>query len=331
MINTSIEQSTRRRALVLSGGSIRGAFQAGAIHAVLQNGYKPDIIQGLSAGALNGAYLANEAGRITSADRWEQAGKNLRALWLNHIKRPKDLVIQRGLLEILFQIATQNFKGIFKPKPLKRLLKAHIDSGNVKNCPADFLVGAVNLLSGAIEYKTQVDDNIIDFILASSSMPILFPHVSMNSKLYYDGGIRDNAPLRHVIKEGATEIILILTQTNPMEKLEIGKSLKPKKITHLIDRSIDILLNDVLVDDLKELKKVNFDLNYLQPCLSDNPNSSLNKKRTIKFKVIRPEKSYQARINKFDRRDIHQMLMDGYSLGTQAMHRPFETGIRLPA
>lgn len=330
MTQTKIKQSSsKRKAIVLSGGSIRGAFQAGALNAILKSGYKPDVIQGISAGALNGIFLASEISRLEGESRWEQAGYNLQKLWKDRIQGPKDILIKKSFLRIGIEILLKDFRGLIKTKPIERLLKKTISTQSLKNCPIDLLVGAVNMLTGAIEYRTQLDEDILGFVLASASMPVIFPPVHLDSKLYYDGGIRDNAPLRHVIKEGVDEIILILTQPNTMEKLELGRSLKPGKISHLIDRTVNILLNDVLVDDLKELQKINQDLNALKACLTVSPNTSLHNKRVIQFKVIRPQRHYKAKIDKFDQVDIHQMLMDGYSQGVKAMHRPFETGIRL--
>jgi predicted acylesterase/phospholipase RssA len=43
-----------KKALVLSGGSVKGAFQAGALKAVFETGYAPEIITGISVGSLNG-------------------------------------------------------------------------------------------------------------------------------------------------------------------------------------------------------------------------------------------------------------------------------------
>jgi NTE family protein len=51
------------KALVLGGGSMKGAFQVGVIQAVLENGFQPEMIYGISVGALNATFLANEAGR----------------------------------------------------------------------------------------------------------------------------------------------------------------------------------------------------------------------------------------------------------------------------
>src|ERR1051326_6252962 len=48
-----------RRTLVLSGGGGRGVWQVGACeHLILERGYGFDLIAGVSAGAVNGATLA---------------------------------------------------------------------------------------------------------------------------------------------------------------------------------------------------------------------------------------------------------------------------------
>jgi predicted acylesterase/phospholipase RssA len=51
------------RALVLGGGSLKGAFQAGAIQAILEAGFEPEAIYGISVGSLNAVFLIHEAGR----------------------------------------------------------------------------------------------------------------------------------------------------------------------------------------------------------------------------------------------------------------------------
>lgn len=48
-----------KTALVLSGGGFKGAYEAGVIKALAEVGVVPDVVVGISAGALNGAYVAN--------------------------------------------------------------------------------------------------------------------------------------------------------------------------------------------------------------------------------------------------------------------------------
>ena len=52
------EQTTPKRALVLSGGGGRGAFQAGVFEHLESIGWKPDIIVGTSIGSMNAAVYA---------------------------------------------------------------------------------------------------------------------------------------------------------------------------------------------------------------------------------------------------------------------------------
>ena len=46
------------RAFVLSGGANYGAQQAGALEVLFEHGIQPDMVMGVSAGALNAAWVA---------------------------------------------------------------------------------------------------------------------------------------------------------------------------------------------------------------------------------------------------------------------------------
>ncbi len=64
------EPSGPQRALVLSGGGGRGAFQVGVFEYLESIGWKPDIIVGTSIGSMNAAVYA--VGGITLLQKmWE--------------------------------------------------------------------------------------------------------------------------------------------------------------------------------------------------------------------------------------------------------------------
>jgi NTE family protein len=95
------------KALVLAGGSILGAFQVGAIAQVLKS-YQPDIIYGVSVGALNGGYLANFIGKNfpnapNTSINWAAAGDDLKNFWLTNLTKPEQLVRQRSTVELIYQ------------------------------------------------------------------------------------------------------------------------------------------------------------------------------------------------------------------------------------
>lgn len=85
-----------KTALVLSGGGIKGAYEAGVIRALAEAGIVPDVVVGISAGALNGAYVTNliTEGNFTP----EKLDELLIDLWTN-----------RATLEDFFYTASGEF------------------------------------------------------------------------------------------------------------------------------------------------------------------------------------------------------------------------------
>ena len=68
-----------RQALVLSGGGARAAYQVGCLRHIAQviPEYRPKILTGVSAGAINAVHLAAYRGE------WLEAVERLRSLWLS--------------------------------------------------------------------------------------------------------------------------------------------------------------------------------------------------------------------------------------------------------
>src|SRR5512135_1064127 len=60
-------------AVVLGGGGARGALQVGALRALFEHGYKPGLLVGTSAGAINAAFLAIHGASLNGIDRLEAA------------------------------------------------------------------------------------------------------------------------------------------------------------------------------------------------------------------------------------------------------------------
>ena len=103
------------RALVLSGGSVKGAFQAGAIAEVLESGYKPTAIYGTSVGSLNGAFLAERAGRLAPSQvesAWPSIGAELEEFWRREITSFARIGRRRCILRLAWDILTNRFNGL---------------------------------------------------------------------------------------------------------------------------------------------------------------------------------------------------------------------------
>ena len=78
----------------------------------------------------------------------------------------------------------------------------------------EFWAVCTNVGTGKAEYRrlTEVDDNCLEYIRASASMPIAARIVTVEGTKLLDGGIADSIPLRFFQKQGYTRNLVVLTQ-----------------------------------------------------------------------------------------------------------------------
>ena len=279
--------------LVLAGGSVKGAFQAGVIKALFEKGYQPDAIYGVSAGSLNAAYLVNQFGQQANAHlpiSYPQAAQDLWDFWELRITHPQSLSKPFNLFELGWSALTKKFKGLVDTSPLRGLLQDVLQSRNLSASPVGLKVGAVNVLDGAMHYVDPSFENFQEYLLASSAVPILMPVVKINGetrKSYLDGGLRDVAPLQKAIQDGATEVVVVACHTEMIE----GGDFDSGDLLALVDRVMDIAVNEILNADLRMQRS------------------------EVKLRIIRPNQPLSIDIQRFTKMDIRRMLEMGYALG----------------
>jgi NTE family protein len=97
-----------------------------------------------------------------------------------------------------------------------------------------------------------VDAITVDMVLASASIPLLFPPVRIGPHLLWDGGLLVNTPLAPVVTLGAEEIVTVLV-TEPAESASGG-------LVHFgraVERSVDSFLENAYNIDRKLLLERN--------------------------------------------------------------------------
>lgn len=292
------------KALVLSGGSIKGAFQAGAIEYVLAKGWKPDLVYGISVGALNGSYIVDRAGRhALDGGRvdWNKIGLDLTSFWTTRVTSPDDLIETKSKFAIALGALLSNFEGIVGIDPLENLVRTEIVASNLRAASTRLFVGAVNLADGSLVYATPAYSSIVDYIIASSAMPIIMPVWDVGGRPFYDGGLRDIAPLGRAINGGATEIVCILCQAGR----GISENFNRKNLFQLIGRVVDVITSEILINDLNQVQRINTlcDLHH-----GDTSSSLLRSYRIVKPILIRPSDSLDYEIDSFSSKDINEML-----------------------
>ena len=118
------------RALVLGGGSLKGAWQVGVIHAILDTGFKPEMIYGISVGALNASFMVNEASKqfIGKGEiNWDLVNKKLLKFWLENIKQPSDIGVLKSKFSLGIDTLLSRFDGLIDTNPLHDKLKKNLD------------------------------------------------------------------------------------------------------------------------------------------------------------------------------------------------------------
>ena len=108
-------------ALVLSGGNIKGAYQAGVIAGLTEKGFVPKIVTGSSVGALHAGELAASHGVP-----WPERGQRVADFWLEQVTSPAALLRTRGPVELLWRVFTKRWNGAANMDPMVRLVRKRL-------------------------------------------------------------------------------------------------------------------------------------------------------------------------------------------------------------
>jgi len=205
--------------ICLSGGGARGAYQIGALQALKELGILDRTVafSGASIGAVNATFVTTDAMDIA------------KELWFNVPENPLG-----DSPSIVNTLRDQKLKvidsGLFSIKKLNQLLEENIDFDLLKTKDIFIAVadtgdaekGIIDLLRSTIAHYIQKDSKIqyiplkglnkelqIDTVVASCSIPVVFPPIVSNNRKYRDGGYFDNTPIKPLIDFGCDEIICI--------------------------------------------------------------------------------------------------------------------------
>lgn len=197
-----------KRAIVLSGGGTKGAYQMGFWKAIRKLRIKYDIVTGTSAGALNGAFMAQDTYYRTLLN-WKK-GLNFYRLFGKGIKN--DFMTFKGKKEFIKIFGKEILQGGMDASGLETLLKKYLNPDKLKKSKIDYGLVTYNLTAMKpleITKKEMPAEDIIDYIMASATCFPAFKIRDIYGFKFIDGGYYDNLPINLAIKMGATEIIAV--------------------------------------------------------------------------------------------------------------------------
>ncbi len=191
-----------KTALILEGGGMRGLYTAGVLDILMKNDIYTDVAVGVSAGALFGInYKSKQPGRVLRYNL-KYAGNPSYTGW-------KSLLKTGNLMNKEFW-----FEDIpFKLDPM--------DCETYRNNKTEFHAVITNLKNGKAEYKSIFDlenEECMEYLRASGSLPFCSKPVVVNGVPYLDGGIADSIPLKEYFENGYEKAIVVLTRPKNYRK-----------------------------------------------------------------------------------------------------------------
>lgn len=192
----------RPLAFVLSGGGARGALQVGAVRALLEAGFKPDLLVGTSIGAANATYLAVHGADLQNLDglvqTWRAAAvadlMPANYLWLT--------------LRVLF-----NRVGWRPYHRMREFFVAHGISPDLRFADIHgvrLILVAADLNSGRpVVFGANPEDSVLEGLLASTALPPWVRPMEKGDMLLVDGGVVSNLPIEPALRQGARSIIAL--------------------------------------------------------------------------------------------------------------------------
>jgi len=288
---------SKKRALVLSGGGSKGAFEVGVLKYLLgDKKTKYDIITGVSVGAINASYMAQfPIGKeieciIQLENLWDSLSSE--NVYDNHFPL--------GKAEALWK------PSVYDSKPLKKIVYENLNEEKIKNSGKKLCINAVSLTTGELKTWTEKDrKNIKNAVLASSAFPVMFNPIEINGELYTDAGVKDIAPLNAAIKAGAEIIDIIITSPLGSQPWK-PKRKKPNTIDVLI-RSLDLMTDEILANDLIKMEKIN--------CRVKDGKAEEHHKY-IEYTLYQPSHTLTNNSLDFSQKNIQKMKKEGYELAT---------------
>ena len=235
--------SSGQFALVMSGGGARAAYQVGMLRWLVRR--YPDlrvpILTGVSAGALNAAFLATHLQDLR--DSVEQLVHLWSHLTAEQVFRVDTGSLARNMLRLGLKLvsggalAAPRAHAAVDTKPLWSLLERVLGArdGELPGIEANIGRGALKAVAitassyttgqsitwvqgcgiGQWERAHRRSINVklgVRHVMASAALPIFFPAIEVGGQWFGDGGIRLSAPLSPAVHLGADRILAISTR-----------------------------------------------------------------------------------------------------------------------
>ncbi|WP_350282350.1 patatin-like phospholipase family protein [Nitrosomonas sp.] len=301
-----------RLGLVLTGGGARAAYQIGVLRAIAEilppHACSPfPVVCGTSAGAINAAGLA------MAATHFSTGIKRLEAVWSNlhtaQIYRSDLIGVLHNALRYFGSIVSSRMAGkpvsLLDNTPLRQLLACHLPFRGIRR---SIHAGALHALgitawgyaSGQSVTFYQANPSVIPWkraqrigvpsrigmqhLVASASIPFIFPAIRVNREYFGDGSMRQLAPLSPALHLGADRLLVIGVNEKKETDCERVKVTGYPPLAQIAGHVMNSIFVDTLDGDLERLQRINQTLSLIP----ETQMESISALRTVDCMVITP-------------------------------------------
>ncbi len=295
---TSETKDGVKRSLILAGGGVRLAYQAGVLQALEEHGLQFNHVDGTSGGIFCSAMLASGLDPNEIAMRW----RNVK------IKHFMSGVPVNSYLKLARLTAFGDADGIRK----HIFPSLGIDLEKIRaNTQVNATFNVCNFSDKSIESipSQQVTG---DHLIAGMSLPIFMPAIRIQNSWYSDAVWIKDANLMEAVRRGAEEIWLVWAIGNGREYLDGSFN----QYVHMIEMSA----NGGLLEEYEQIKSLNERI-----VRGDSP---FHQKKPIVLHVIKPVFPLPLDPDLFFKKiDTNTLINIGYSNAKKYLDRIPEKGV----
>jgi predicted acylesterase/phospholipase RssA len=276
--------------LVFSGGGGKGAYEIGVWKAFKEYGIDKYVcaVSGTSVGALNAALFATTPYEVAE-NTWKNISQDKVLFW-----DPEEIIKKIGSVTFVAKfapfyvpvlIATAGF-GWFSQKGLRSLIENHLDFNSFSSSIPVYVCATrvgIDEISTAFQKLNELDrDEIVNWLLASAAIPLVFSPVDINGSKYYDGGLKDNTPVAPILDHNP-EFIFAVHLSNDSLTEETRDKAGGRKIWNIVpSEEVGGLISGTMNFTAEKAKKL-IDAGYLETIkvLQDLYEFMLSEKRFV--------------------------------------------------
>ena len=320
------------RALVLTGGGARAAYQVGVLKGIAsilpRSVYNPfPIICGTSAGAINALSIAGRAGPFRlRTKKLETIWHNLRA---SDVYRTDFWGVSANAFHVLASFLHSGY-GSGRPislldnTPLRQLLENYVKFDYLDNAISNgeleaIAISTMSYSSGqSVTFfqgqeqitpwkrarrrgeKTQIN---IDHLMASTAIPSLFPAVQIGNRYYGDGAVRQLKPISPALHMGARQLLIVGVSNNATTDTNETVADHSPSIAQIVGHMFNSAFIDSVESDLETLRSINRLASALPESL--RANNGITDLNPVDVLSISPSQS----IDQIAQEHIHELPM----------------------